>query len=135
VEETSTVIVGVCAAALLLVKLSEDEVKVHVGSVALVAPEGPLVTGQLNVTVPVKELPGVTAMVEVPLWPWATVMLVGLAVSVKLVALLVLGACQKSPQPATNAAAANNPAQDPILIAAPLAPLSGRAVLLILLTG
>jgi hypothetical protein len=115
--------VGCCAVALL--KVSEDDEKVQVGSVALVAPVAALVTGQLSVTVPVNELPGVTVSVtvlEVP--PWATVMLVGLAERLKPVVLLVLGACQKSPQLVSKqakigAAPSNNHPRFPIFIAAP----------------
>jgi hypothetical protein len=44
--------------------------------------------------------------------------------SVKLVVLL-LGACQKSPQPAKSVAAAIKPIQLPILITAPYAPHMG----------
>jgi hypothetical protein len=88
-----------------------------------------VVTVQESVTVPVKELPGVTVIVDVPLVePEAMATLVGFAESVKLSAVL-LGACQKSPQPGINAknvAAANNPIQLPILITAPCAALGLR---------
>jgi hypothetical protein len=115
--------VDVCAVELL--KVSEDEEKPHIGYAELVTPEGALVTAQVSVTVPVNELPGVTVMVEVPLpaAPELTVML-PLLVSVKLV-LLLFGACQKSPQPARSVAAANNPIQRPIFIAAPRTQYSG----------
>jgi hypothetical protein len=114
--------VGVCAVALL--KVSEDEEKLQVGYSEEVAPVGALVTEQLKVTVPVKELPGVTVIVtsgEVA--PWATVTL-PLLVRAKPVVVLVFGACQKSPQPVsrqarTGTAASNTHPNFPILIAAP----------------
>jgi hypothetical protein len=88
----------------------------------LETPDGALVTAHVSETVPVNELPGVTVMVEVPLLPALVVsVMVALLVSVKLLALLVFGASQKSPQPARNgAAASNNRAHFPIFIAAPL---------------
>jgi hypothetical protein len=112
--------VEVCAEVLL--KVSELEERLHVvGSAAL---EGVVVTAQLRVTVPVKELPGVTVMVEVPVEPGLTLML-PLLESVKLLLLVLPGACQKSPQPATSgAAASNNHDHFPIFIATPLAPHS-----------
>jgi len=116
--------VEVCAVALL--KVSEDEEKSHVGLLAL---EGAVVTAQVSATVPVKELPGVTVIVEVPVVEPELMVMAPLLVNVKLVLLLPLGACQKSPQPATSAAAANIPTQRPIFIAAPLAQFSCRAVL------
>jgi hypothetical protein len=108
-----------------LLKVSEVEERLHIGYAELVAPEGALVTAQVSVTVPVNELVGVTVMVEVPLLaaPELTVML-PLLESVKLV-LLLLGACQKFPQPARSVAAANNPIQRPIFIAAPRTQYSG----------
>jgi hypothetical protein len=117
----AAVSVEVCADVLL--KVSELGERLHVvGSVAL---EGVVVTEQLSVTVPVKELPGVTVMVEVPVEPGLTLML-PLLESVKLL-LLLPGACQKSPQPATSgAAASNNRAHFPIFIATPPAPGSSR---------
>ena len=102
----------VCAVALL--KVSDVGERLHV--VGLVAFVGE-VTEQLSVTVPVNELAGVTVMVELPDEPWATVML-PLLESEKL-ELLPPGGSQKSPQPANSIAAVNNPAQRPILIAAP----------------
>jgi hypothetical protein len=114
-----------CAVALL--KVSEVEERSHVGLVAL---EGAVVTAQVSVTVPVKELPGVTVMVEVPVVEPELMVMAPLLVSVKLVLLLPPGACQKSPQPDRSAAAANNPAQRPIFIVAPLAQFSCRAVLM-----
>jgi hypothetical protein len=86
----------------------------------LVAPDGE-VTAQVSETVPVNEFAGVTVMVEDTLDAKATVTLVGLLVSVKL---LLFGACQKSPQPTDRGAAiSNNLAHFPILIAAPSLPL------------
>jgi hypothetical protein len=65
----------------------------------LVALEGDEVTAQLNVTVPVNELAGVTVTVEVLLVaPPGVVEMLPLLESVKL-PLLPPGACQKSPQP------------------------------------
>ena len=115
VDEVVAVSVEVCAVVLL--KVSEVEERLHV--VGLVAPVG-AVTEQLSVTVPVNELPGVTVIVAVlsEVAPALTVML-PLLVRVKLVLLLPFGACQKSPHPASSRAAANNPAQRPIFIAAP----------------
>jgi hypothetical protein len=130
-EVVVAVSVEVCAVALL--KVSEDEETPHV--VGLVALEGAVVTAQVSATVPVNELPGVTVMVEVPDVEPELMVMAPLLVSVKLVALLPLGACQKSPQPATSVAAANNPAQRPIFIAAPLAQFSCHAVLMNPYTG
>jgi hypothetical protein len=114
--------VELCADVLLL-KDSEVEERPHVA--ALVAPVG-AVTAQLSVTVPVNELPGVTPITEVPL-PAAPALMVMLPLLERLkpVVLLLSGACQKSPQPARSVAAANNPTQRPIFIAAPFAPSSG----------
>jgi hypothetical protein len=120
-DEVVAVSVEFCAVALL--KDSELEERLHVA--ALEAPVG-AVTVQLSVTVPVNELPGVTVMVAVPVESWATVML-PLLERLKPVVVLVFGACQKSPQPATNgAAASNNHAHFPIFIAAPLGRLPVR---------
>ena len=96
-------------------------------SVGLVALEGEEVIAQLSVTVPVNELDGVTVMVEVPL-PAAPALIVMLPLLERVKLLLPPGACQKSPQPATSVAAANNPAQRPIFIAAPFAPSSGCVI-------
>jgi hypothetical protein len=119
----AAVSVEVCAVELL--KVSEVGERLHV--VGLVAPEGAVVIAQESATVPVNEFVGVTVMVDVPLAPWATVMLVGLLERVKLV--LPLGASQKFPQPAkpaaSGAAASNNPAHLPIFIAAPRTQYSG----------
>jgi hypothetical protein len=95
--------------------VSELEERLHV--VGLEAPVG-AVTVQVSVTVPVNELAGVTVMVEVPVAPALTVMLVGLLERVKLL-LPPFGASQKSPHPASSSAAANNPAQRPMFMAAP----------------
>jgi hypothetical protein len=94
----------------------------------LETPDGALVTEQVNATVPVNELVGVTVMIDVPLLPALelTVMLVGLLERLKLVP--PPGACQKSPQPARSVAAANNPAHVPIFIAAPLVSSSGCVI-------
>jgi hypothetical protein len=117
----AAVSVEVCADVLL--KVSELGERLHVvGSVAL---EGVVVTEQLSVTVPVKELPGVTVMVEVPVEPGLTLML-PLLESVKLLLLLLPGACQKFPQPATSgAAASNNHDHFPIFITT--TPVSGSS--------
>jgi len=132
-----TVKVEVCGVALLN---AVSEEKLHPGSLELVAPAGTVPNAQLSVTLPVNELPGVTAIAEVPLEPWTTERVVGEAVMEKPVVLEVLGACQKSPHPVrkqakTGAAANNNRVQLPILIAAPFAPLSGHADFRNLLTG
>jgi hypothetical protein len=131
VVEEVVVAVSVEVCAVVPLKVSEDEERPHVG---LVAFEGAVVTAQVSVTVPVNELPGATVMVEVPVPPAVLTVMAPLLLSVKLVVLL-LGACQKSPQPVTNAAAANIPAQRPIFIAAPLAQFSCRAVLMNPYTG
>jgi hypothetical protein len=91
-----------------------------------VAPDGALETVQVSATVPVKEFVGVTVISDVPLEPWAAVMLPPLA-RVKLAAVQLVqgGACQKSPQPARSVAAASNPIQRPIFIVAPSAQYSG----------
>jgi hypothetical protein len=115
----AAVSVEVCAVALL--KVSEAGETPHVTGLA--ALEGEVVTEQESATVPVNELAGVTVMVAVPVAPWPTVML-PLLESEKLL-LLLLGACQKSPQPARSVAAANNPIQRPIFIAAPRTQYSG----------
>jgi hypothetical protein len=120
--------VSVVFCAAVVVNESEVGERLHVGG--LVAPEGEVVT-QLSVTVPLNELPGVTAMVEEPGEPLAMAKLVGLLVRVKLVLLLPPpGACQKSPQPAktqterptsTDAASTHFRCAHPsIFIAAPL---------------
>ena len=69
VEAAEAVSVVVCDELLLLLNVSEDEEKLHVGSVELVAPDGLLETAQVNETVPVNELPDVTVMVSVLLEP------------------------------------------------------------------
>ena len=103
--------VEVCAVALL--KVSEAGDRPHVAG--LEAPVG-AVTAQESVTVPVKELAGVTVMVEVPVALWPMVML-PLLERVKLALLLPPGASQKSPQPASSSAAAgNNRAHLPIFM-------------------
>jgi hypothetical protein len=115
VVEDEVVAVSVEFCAVVLLKASEVEERLHVA--ALEAPVG-AVTAQLSETVPVNELPGVTVMVAVPVAPWATMML-PLLERVKLL-LPPPGACQKSPQPAINgAAASNNHAHLPIFIATP----------------
>jgi hypothetical protein len=67
-ELAEAVSVEVCD-ELLLLKVSEESEKLHVGSVELAAPDGLLVTAQVSETVSVNELPGVTVMVLVPLEP------------------------------------------------------------------
>jgi hypothetical protein len=110
--------VSVAVSAVVLLIVTEVGERAHVAG--LVALDGVLVIEQVSVTVPVNELPGVTVMVDVPLASGATLML-PLFVMVKLELLLPPGASQKSPQPArSGAAASNNHAHFPILIAAPL---------------
>jgi hypothetical protein len=93
----------------------------------LETPDGALVTAQVSVTVPVNEFVGVTVIVDVPLLPALELtLMLALLESVKL--LFPPGACQKSPQPAKSIAAANNPAQRPIFIAAPFASSSGCVI-------
>jgi hypothetical protein len=120
-DEVVAVSVEVCAVVLLL-KVNEVEERLHVA--ALEAPVGE-VTAQDSVTVPVNVLAGVTVMVAVlpVVAPGLTVML-PLLVRVKL-PLFPPGASQKSPQPARSVAAANNPIQRPIFIAAPRTQYSG----------
>lgn len=93
-------VVAVSVEVSAVVPLIDTEVGDRPQVVGLDALDGSLVTVQVRLTVPVNELPGVTVMVAVlPLVaPGATVML-PLFESVKLVLLLPLGACQKSPQP------------------------------------
>ncbi len=121
-DEVVAVSVELCADVLLL-KDTEVEERPHVA--ALVAPVG-AVTAQVNVTVPVNELPGVTVMVAMlpVVAPGVTVML-PLLERLKPVLLVLLGACQKSPHPARSVAAANNPIQRTIFIAAPRTQYSG----------
>jgi hypothetical protein len=110
--------VSVDVSAVVVLIATEVGERAHVAG--LVALEGVLVIEHDSVTVPVNELPGVTVMVDVPLALGLTFML-PLFVTVKLVLLLLPGACQKSPQPArSGAAASSNHAHFPILIAAPL---------------
>jgi hypothetical protein len=80
----AVVAVSVEVCAVVLLKVSEDEERLHVA--ALEAPEG-AVTAQASVTVPVNELAGVTVMVEVPDEPALTVML-PLLLRVKLLLLV-----------------------------------------------
>jgi hypothetical protein len=109
----------------VLLKVSEVEERLHVGSVELVSPVGREVTAQVSVTVPVNDVPGSTVMVSVPGDPEDAVIL-PLLESEKPVVVLLFCACQKSPQPAISAAAAINPAQLAILITAPYAALWPR---------
>jgi hypothetical protein len=106
----------------VLLKVSEEEERLQV--VGLVAPVG-AVTAQVSVTVPVNELPGVTVMVAVlPLVAPGLTVRLPLLVRVKPVLLVVLGACQKFPQPARNGVTASiDHAHLPILIAVPFVPL------------
>jgi hypothetical protein len=81
--------------------LSETEVGDKLQVVGLVGLDGSLVMEQARVTVPVKELPGVTVMVAVlPLLAPGAMERLPLLDMEKLVALVPLGFCQKSPQPA-----------------------------------
>jgi len=96
VEEVAAVSVEVAAA----VPLTETDAGLRLQDGGLVALVGELVTAQERVTVPVNELDGVTVMVVVPVAaPGLTVML-PLFDKEKLVVVLLLGACQKSPHPA-----------------------------------
>jgi hypothetical protein len=120
-EVVVAVSVEVCAVVLLMVTEAGERLQVA-GLVALV---GVVVSAQESVTVPVNEFAGVTVMVEVlpEVAPGATLML-PLLVSVKLVAVLPPGACQKSPQPAikptrSGAASSVSHAQFRVFIAAP----------------
>jgi hypothetical protein len=101
------------------VPVIDTEVGLRLQDVALLlAPEGEEVMEQLRATVPVKELAGVTVMVEVPEEPGVTLRLLALALRAKLP--VVGGACQKSPHPARSGAAASiQRAHVPIFIAAP----------------
>jgi hypothetical protein len=85
----------------------------------LVALEGDEVTAQLNVTVPVNELAGVTVIVEVlPLVAPGVTLMLPLLESAKLV--VPLGASQKPLHPASRGAAPSKiHAHFPIFIAAP----------------
>jgi len=100
----------------VVVMSTEAEEKLHVGST--VAPAAAVVIAQVNATVPVNEFAGVTVMVSVLVEPAVTAML-PLLESEKLAEVLT-GACQKSPQPAKNgAAASNNIAHLPNFISTP----------------
>ena len=95
-DEVSAVSVEVAAVVLL----TETDAGLRLQDGGLVALVGELVTAQERVTVPVNELDGVTVMVVVPVAaPGLTVML-PLFDKEKLVVVLLLGACQKSPHPA-----------------------------------
>jgi hypothetical protein len=87
----------------VVLKVSEDEERLQVAG--LVALEGEVVSAQVSATVPVKELPGVTVMVEVPVEPGLTVRLPLLA-RVKLAELL--GASQKPAQPDSSGTTASS---------------------------
>jgi hypothetical protein len=114
-EVVVAVSVDVCAVVLLI----ETEAGERLQVVGLVALEGVVVTAQASATVPVNVLAGVTVMVAVFDEPGATVML-PLLESEKLVEVL-LGDCQKSPQPARSGTATSaSCAHFPILITAPL---------------
>jgi hypothetical protein len=95
----TVVAVNTEVSAVVLVIETEVGERAHVA--AFEAPEGEL-TAQVNVTVPVNELAGVTVIVDVPVEPAVTVML-PLLVRAKLVD--VTGASQKPAQPVTRAAA------------------------------
>jgi hypothetical protein len=92
----------------------------------LETPDGALVIAQVSATVPVYEFVGDTVMVELPVLPAvALTVMLALLESVKP-AVVLLGACQKFPQPARNGAtASNNLAHLPIFIAAPRTQYSG----------
>jgi hypothetical protein len=117
VDDVFAVNVEVCA--VLELNVSELDERLQVAGLGALV--GVLVTEQASETVPVNELPGVTVMVEVPLAPGATDMVLGLLESVKL---LLLGASQNplhpDSAPASSVAVSNRPAPLPILIAAPL---------------
>jgi hypothetical protein len=119
--------VSVVLSAVALLKVSELEERLHV--VGLEAPAG-AVTAQVSVTVPVNELPGVTVIVAVlPVVAPGLTLMLPLLERLKPVVLLLLGASQKSPQPAISSAVTGKiRAQFPIFIAAPFAPSSGRTV-------
>jgi len=97
-DEVSAVSVEV--AAVVLLTETEAGERLHDGG--LVALVGELVTAQERATVPVNELDGVTETVVVlpAASPGLTVML-PLFDKEKLVLVLLLGACQKSPHPAS----------------------------------
>ena len=115
------VVVAVSVEDCAVEALSVSEVGVRLHVAGLTALEIVVVTAQVSATVPENELPGVTVIVAVlPLVaPGATARLPLLAKE-KLVELLPLGDCQKSPHPASNGAAANSTrAHFPMFIAAP----------------
>lgn len=123
VDDVAAVSVEVAA----VVPLMETEAgeKLHDGG--LVALVGELVTAHERATVPVNEFDGVTEMVVVlpAAAPGLTVM-EPLFDNVKLVVVMLLGACQKSPHPASRPVANTatrsdaNLAHLPSFIAAPL---------------
>jgi hypothetical protein len=125
VLEKTAVSVDVCAVALV----NEIELGERLHDGVLDAAAGEVVIVQLSVTVPVNELPGVTVMVELPLVVPELMVMAALLERAKLLLLLPLGACQKSPQPArtkterpANTAAVSTNccrAEPPMFIAAP----------------
>ena len=95
--------VEVCA----VVPVMETEAGERLQVTGLDAFDGELLTAQVRSTVPVNESDGVTVIVEVPVEPALTVMLL-LLVRLKSVLPLPSGACQKSPHPATSGNTASN---------------------------
>jgi hypothetical protein len=120
------VVPAVSVAVSAVVPLMVTEVGDRLQVTGLVGLVRVVLTAQLKATEPVNELPGVTVMVAVLLLvaPAVTAML-PLLEREKLVVDVLLGACQKSPQPARKTtrsgdAAIKYLARLPILIAAPL---------------
>ena len=120
VEEVVVAVrIDVCAAVLL----NESEAGDNPHVAGLVAPEGELVTEQLRDTVPVKELAGVTVIVEVmPLTAPGATEILPLFERVKL--LVPLGGSQNFEQPTarttiSRAAANNTRPHFPVFIAIP----------------
>jgi hypothetical protein len=124
VDVVATYSVDVCAVAVL----NASEVGERLQVAGLTALVGALVTEQASATVPVKELAGVTVIVDVlpVVAPGVTAMLL-LLESVKLP--LLGGVSQKPAHPDNNGAAARSiHAHFPIFIAAPLSSLSITAL-------
>lgn len=119
-EVVVAVSVEFCAAALLM----ETEVGERLQVAGLVAPAGELVTAQERATVPVNELDGVMAMVEVlPLADPGVTLILPLLESVKLV--LLFGGSQKpehpTAKPTISGAATNNTRRHVLVFIAVLA--------------
>jgi hypothetical protein len=98
--EVVEVVVAVRVEVTAVVPLMVTELGERLQVAGLVALVGPL-TEQVSATVPVKELPGVTLMVEVLalVEPGVTEMF---PLLVREKSVVLEGACQKSPQPAKN---------------------------------